>query len=344
MKRLLNCLFVMTQGAWLSQQGENIIVHLSKDENRAFPIHLFDSVLCFGQVNVTPPLMGFCAQSGVPVTFFTEYGKYLATVHGPISGNVLLRKEQYRRSDDPARAANIVRSILAAKLNNSRTVLMRFLRDHPQATATEARFRANISQLEGYISQLRSTDNIEEMRGIEGISARLYFDLFDFLIVQQKDVFTFTERNRRPPRDKVNALLSFIYTLLTNDIKSALQGVGLDPAVGFLHKDRPGRASLALDMIEELRSCWADRFVLSLINLKQVRDTGFEVTASGAILMTEETRKVVLAAWQARKQDEVVHPYTGDKIFIGQLPHIQALLLARHLRGDLQEYPPYVWK
>lgn len=344
MKRLLNSLFVTTKGAWLSQKGENIIVHLSKDEKRAFPIHIFDSVLCFGQVNVTPPLMGFCAERGVPISFFTENGKFLASVHGPVSGNVLLRKEQYRISDDPERSAHIVRSLLAAKINNSRIVLQRFLRDHPQDGAAEKKFRENISQLEGYLAQLRDKDDIEEMRGIEGISARLYFDLFEKLIVQQKEDFRFTERNRRPPRDKVNAMLSFAYTLLTNDVKSALQGVGLDQAVGFLHKDRPGRASLALDMMEEFRSWWTDRFVLSLINLKQVKASGFTITESGAVIMTEETRKTIIAEWQSRKQDELLHPYTGKKILIGQLPHLQAMLLARHIRGDMREYPPYIWR
>lgn len=344
MKRLLNSLFVMTQGAWLSQKGENIIVHLNKEESRAFPIHIFDSVLCFGQVSVTPPLMGVCAEHGVSISFFTEYGKFLASVHGPVSGNVLLRKEQYRISDSPQRSAGIVRSLLAAKISNSRVVLQRFLRDHPQDGTIEKFFRENIGQLEGYLAQLRDKDNIEEMRGIEGISARLYFDLFDKLIIQQKDDFKFTERNRRPPRDRVNAMLSFVYTLLTNDVKSALHGVGLDPAVGFLHKDRPGRASLALDMMEEFKSWWADRFVLSLINLKQVKGSGFTFSESGAVIMTEEARKTVISEWQSRKQDEVLHPYTGEKILIGQLPHLQAMLLARHIRGDMQEYPPYIWK
>lgn len=344
MKRLLNSLFVMTQGAWLSQNGENIVVHLSKDESRAFPIHIFDSILCFGHVNVTSPLMGFCAERGVPISFFTEYGKFLASVHGPVSGNVLLRREQYRISDTQKRSARIVRSIIAAKINNSRIVLQRFLRDHPQDSTIEKKFRENISQLEEYIMQLRDKDDIEEMRGIEGISARLYFDLFDDLIIQQKDDFHLSERNRRPPRDKVNAMLSFAYTLLTNDVKSALQGVGLDPAVGFLHKDRPGRASLALDMMEEFRSWWTDRFVLSLINLKQVKASEFKITESGAVIMSEELRKKVISEWQSRKQDEVIHPYTGEKILIGQLPHLQAMLLARHIRGDMQEYPPYIWR
>ncbi len=344
MKKLLNSLFVTTQGAWLSQKGEDIIVHLDKGEKRAFPIHIFDSVLCFGQVNVTPPLMGLCAEHGVSLSFFTEHGKFLATVHGPVSGNILLRKEQYRISDSPPRSAKIVKSILAAKICNSRVVLQRFLRDHPQEEIKEKFFRRNIAQLESYLADLHETDDLEGMRGIEGITARLYFDLFDELIVQQKDDFKFTERNRRPPRDRVNAMLSFVYTLLTNDVKSALNGAGLDPAAGFLHRDRPGRASLALDMIEEFRSWWADRLVLSLINLKQVKGTEFSFSETGAVLMTDEARKTVISEWQTRKKDEIVHPYTGEKILIGQLPHLQAMLLARYIRGDMQEYPPYIWK
>lgn len=344
MKRLLNSLFVTTNGAWLSQKGENIIVHLNKDESHAFPIHIFESIICFGQVSVTPPLMGLCAERGVALTFFTEHGKFLASVHGPVSGNVLLRKEQYRISDSPERSAAITRNIIAAKISNSRTVLLRFLRDHPQKEHIEKRFRSNISLLEGYLVQLKDKDDIAEMRGIEGTTARLYFDLFENLITQQKEDFCFTERNRRPPRDRVNAMLSFVYALLANDIKSALHSAGLDPAVGFLHSDRPGRASLALDIMEEFRSWLADRLVLSLINLKQVKPSGFIVTESGANLMNEETRKTIISEWQSRKQDEIVHPYTGEKICIGHLPHLQAMLLARHIRGDMHEYTPYIWR
>ena len=344
MKRLLNSLFVMTQGTWLSQKGENIIVHKTKDESKALPVHLFDSILCFGQVNITPQLMALCCRHGVAISFFTATGQFLASVNGPVSGNVLLRKEQYRISDDQARSAHIVRSLLAAKINNSRIVLQRFLRDHPQSETIYRKFRENMVQLEGYLEQLKSTPEIDTMRGIEGICAKLYFDLFDDLILHQKNEFFFKGRNRRPPTDCVNALLSFVYTILTHDIRSALEGVGLDPAVGFLHQDRPGRASLALDMVEEFRTWFADRFVLSLINLKQVNVDGFIQSESGAVIMGEDTRKTILAEWQSRKQDEVVHPYTGEKLQIGQLPHMQAMLLARHVRGDLKEYPPYIWK
>lgn len=344
MKRLLNSLFVMTQGAWLSRKGEDIVVHKSKDESKAFPVHLFDSILCFGQVNVTPPLMALCAESGVSISFFTETGRFLASVHGPVSGNVLLRKEQYRISDNRSRSAHIIRSVLAAKINNSRIVLQRFLRDHAQDDTEVTRFKENMAQLEGYLEQLKTAEDPDVMRGVEGTCAKLYFDLFDTLILQQKDAFMFTDRNRRPPTDRVNALLSFVYTILTHDIRSALEGVGLDPAVGFLHKDRPGRPSLALDIIEEFRTWLADRFVLSLINLKQVTARGFTQSESGAVLMDEDTKKTVLAQWQARKQDEVLHSYTGEKLQIGQLFHLQAMLMARHIRGDIQTYPPYIWK
>lgn len=344
MKRLLNSLFVTTRGAWLSQKGENVIVHLKKGESHAFPVHIFESILCFGPVSMTPPLMGLCAKRGVSISFFTEYGKFMASVHGPVSGNVLLRKEQYRISDSVERSAAITRSILAAKISNSRTVLQRFLRDHPQEDHIEKNFRSNIRQLEGYLVQLNDKDDTAEMRGIEGITARLYFDLFENLITQQKEDFCFTERNRRPPKDRVNAMLSFVYALLANDIKSALSGVGLDPAVGFLHSDRPGRASLALDIMEEFRSWWADRLVLSLINLKQVKPSGFTVTENGSVVLAEETRKTIIAEWHSRKQDEIIHPYTGEKMCIGHLPHIQAMLLARHIRGDMPEYIPYIWK
>ena len=321
MKKLLNSLVITTQGAWLSLNGEAIAVHLTKEEVRNFPAHIFDSVLCFGKVNVTPPLMGFCAEHGISITFFTEYGKYLATVHGPVSGNILLRKEQYRISDSTERSARVVKSILAAK-----------------------RFKENILLLEGYLAQLRDKEDLDEMRGIEGITARLYFDLFDSLIVQQKEDFRFVDRNRRPPKDRINALLSFAYMLLMNDVKSALQGVGLDPACGFLHADRPGRAGLALDMMEEFRSWWADRFVLSMINLREIKASGFTFSESGAVLMNEETRKIVIEGWRKRKLDETVHPYTGEKIKIGQLPHLQAMLLARHIRGDMREYTPFMWR
>ncbi|EHL70097.1 type I-C CRISPR-associated endonuclease Cas1c [Cloacibacillus evryensis] len=344
MKRLLNSLFVMTQGTWLSLKGENIIVHADGSEKKALPIHIFESILCFGQVNVTPPLMGCCAEHGVPISFFTEYGKFIARVQGPVHGNVLLRREQYRIADDESKSLPLVRNILLGKLANTKIVLQRFLRDHPQPEKTAACFRGAISLTESYIAQLDAAKTVDEMRGYEGTVARIYFDLFDGMILHQKDYFRFTDRNRRPPLDAVNAMLSYLYSLLAHDVTSALEGVGLDPAVGFLHKDRPGRPSLALDMMEEFRTWWADRLVLSMINMKQAKPGGFTQSESGAVLMDDAMRKAIIGEWQSRKQDEIIHPYTGEKIAIGMLPHMQAMLLARYIRGDLKEYPPFVWK
>lgn len=344
MRRMLNTLFITTQGAWLSQKGENIVVHLNKEESKAFPIHLFESILCFGQVNVTAPAMGFCAEHGVALAFFTEYGKFIARVQGPVHGNVLLRREQYRGADDEVKSLSIVRSILLGKLLNSKIVLRRFLRDHQREEDIGERFRETAALLESWIAELQHSSSINDLRGIEGIAARKYFELFNEMILQQKEDFPFAGRNRRPPTDRVNALLSYVYTLLSHDAASALEAVGLDPAVGYLHADRPGRAGLALDLMEEFRTWLADRFVLSLINKKQVNGRGFTLTASGAVEMKEETRKLVISEWQLRKQDELTHPFTGEKMAVGNLPYLQAMLLARHIRGDLQEYPPFIWR
>ena len=344
MKRLLNSLFVMTQGSWLNLKGENVVVHIDGADKKAFPIQIFESIICFGQVNVTAPLMGFCADHNVPISFFTENGRFLARVQGPVHGNVLLRREQYRIADDSERASLIVRDVLIGKLVNSKVVLQRFLRDHPLSPEKEASFKSAVEMLDGYCAQIKNCRDAEEMRGVEGSAARLYFDLFDDMIVQQKDGFCFSGRSRRPPLDPVNAMLSYAYSLLAHDASSALEGVGLDPAVGFLHKDRPGRPSLALDLMEEFRSWFADRIVLSLINLRQIKPGCFSVSESGAVLMDETARKTLLAEWQSRKQDEIVHPYTGEKMAVGLIPHMQAMLLARHIRGELREYPPFVWK
>ncbi len=344
MRRMLNTLFVTTQGAWISQKGENIIVHLNKEESKAFPIHLFESILCFGQVNVTAPAMGFCAEHGVNLAFFTEYGKFIARVQGPVHGNVLLRREQYRIADSDEKCAPLVRNILLGKLLNSKIVLQRFLRDHRQDPDSEKHIKNTCALLDSYILQIKHLSSINELRGIEGIAAKNYFDLFDLMIIQQKEDFRFIGRNRRPPTDNVNAMLSYVYTLLAHDVTSALESVGLDPAVGFLHTDRSGRPSLALDLMEEFRTWLADRFVLSLINMKQVRAKGFTLTPSGAVEMNEETRKMVIAEWQSRKQDEITHPFTGEKMQIGNLAYLQSMLLARYIRGDIKEYPPFVWR
>lgn len=344
MRRMLNTLFVMTQGAWLSLDGENIVVHLDRETKQAFPVHIFESIVCFGRVNATAPLLGFCGSRGVAVSFFSEQGRFLARVDGAVHGNVLLRRQQYRAADDMRLSAKIARSVLIAKISNSRSVLMRFLRDNKKQDKAYPQVLSAIRYLETIVSDMTENRSLDELRGCEGDAAKCYFSVFNDLILSQKEDFCFTNRNRRPPMDMVNALLSYVYSLLTHDMASALEGTGLDPAVGYLHRDRPGRPSLALDMMEEFRSWFADRLVLSLINLKQVKPGGFAVSENGSVLMDDETRKKVIAEWQSRKQDELTHPYTGEKVQIGMLPHIQARLLARHIRGDLAEYPPFVWK
>lgn len=307
------------------------------------PIHTLGGIVCFGQVGASPFLLGFCGERGVAVAFLTENGRFLARVQGPVSGNVLLRREQYRRADDEVATAAITRSFLAAKIANSRTVLLRALRDRPQSTGAYA-LRAATVTLGQHLDNLRIGLPLDSLRGLEGGAARIYFEVFDDLLTQQKADFFFRERSRRPPLDNVNALLSFLYTLLRHDCTSALEAVGLDPAVGFLHRDRPGRPSLALDLMEELRAFLADRLALSLINLQQIRGDGFIHSESGGVTMDEATRKTVLVAYQKRKQEEIVHPFLCEKTTVGLLPYLQAALLARHLRADLDGYPPFVWK
>ncbi len=343
MKKHLNTLFVTTQGAYLSKEGETVVVRVEKQIRLRVPIHTLGGIVCFGNVLCSPFLMGFCAERDVAVSFLSEHGRFLARVQGPVSGNVLLRREQFRRADDMDMSARIARSVLTGKIANSRAVLRRVLRDHPEKvdkTSVEGAAR----KLGYSLENIQSGPALDTLRGIEGESAHTYFSVFDHLIVAQKDGFSFKERNRRPPLDRVNCLLSFIYTLLMHDVRSALESVGLDSAVGFLHRDRPGRPGLALDMMEEFRPFMADRLTLSLINLNQVKKKGFTQSESGAVLMDDETRKAVLVAYQKRKQEEIYHPFIEEKVSIGLLFFIQALLLARFLRGDLDGYPPFIWK
>lgn len=341
--KLLNTLYVMAQGAWLSLDGECVVMHVDKEEKLKRPVHLFESIVCFGRVNATPPLMGFCASKGVPISFFTERGRFLARVDGPVRGNVLLRRQQYRMADDEASSLSIARNVLTAKIANSRGVLMRFARETNDEVAS-SRVRGAVDYLAVVASDIAHVKSGDVLRGKEGEAARNYFDVFDEMIVAQKESFVFSSRSRRPPMDEVNAMLSFVYSILAHDMASALEGVGLDPAVGYLHRDRPGRPGLALDLMEEFRSWLADRIVLSLINRKQVEASGFTKSENGAVEMNEETRKTLISAWQERKQDSLTHPFLGEKMQIGLVPHIQARLLARHIRGDLAEYPPFVWK
>jgi len=343
MKRLLNTLFVTTQGAYLAKDGEAVAVRFEKEVLMRIPIHTLGGIVCFGQVGFSPFLLGLCGESGVAVSFLTENGRFLARVQGPTSGNVLLRREQYRCADDSTPCARIVRSFVTAKIANCRAVLLRATRDRPEAAGSDLLRNAAV-QLARSLEALRQDLPVDGLRGIEGNAARAYFEVFDHLIVQQKEDFSFRERSRRPPLDNVNALLSFLYTLLRHDVEGALESVGLDPAVGFLHRDRPGRPGLALDLMEELRAYLADRLALSLINLQQIRPAGFIRNETGGVEMDGDTRKTVLTAYQRKKQEEILHPFLGEKTTVGLLPHLQAALLARHLRKDLDDYPPFVWK
>jgi len=343
MKRHLNTLFVTTQGAYLSKEGETVVVRAEKKTLLQIPIHTIGGIVCFGNVLCSPFLLGFCAERDVAVSFLSEQGRFLARVQGPVSGNVLLRREQYRRADDMEVSARMAKSILTGKLANSRTVLLRALRDHTSKLDAEV-LRSASRKIGQSLEHLQENPTLEVLRGIEGEAAHTYFSAFDHLIISQKENFSFRERNRRPPLDRVNCLLSFLYTMVLHDVRSALETVGLDPAVGFLHRDRPGRPSLALDMMEEFRPFLADRLVLSLINLNQVKAEGFRRMESGAVFMDDETRKTVLIAYQKRKQEEIFHPFIREKVTIGLLFFVQALLLARCLRGDLDGYPPFIWK
>ena len=340
MKKLLNILYVTTQGAYLRQEGETVVGSVNREDVQRLPIHTLSGIICFGQVSCSPPLLGLCGERGVHVSFLSEYGKFWARVTGPVSGNVLLRREQVRRADDTAAALELARNFVLGKIANSRTVLQRAQRDHGEDDAST---RA-IAMLANVMLRVRNADNIDLLRGLEGEAAIHYFGVFDGMIVSQKTAFTMQSRSRRPPLDPLNALLSFLYTILAHDCEAALEGVGLDPQIGFLHALRPGRPSLALDLMEEFRAILADRVALSLINMNQVDAKGFETTESGAVVMDKETRKTVLEAWQKKKRDTILHPFLDEKIEVGLLPHAQALLLARHLRGDLDAYPPFLLK
>ena len=343
MKKHLNTLFVTTQGAYLAKEGESVIVRVEKETRLRIPVHTLGGIVCFGNVGCSPFLMGFCAERDVAISFLSEYGRFLARVQGPVSGNVLLRREQYRKADDMTFSAQMARSVLTGKLANCRTVLQRALRDHSDKMDADQVSYAS-RQISGSLRRLQEDVPLNSLRGIEGDAAHVYFNVFDHLITSQKQNFFFQDRNRRPPLDNVNCLLSFLYTLVMHDVRSALESVGLDPAVGFLHRDRPGRPGLALDLMEEFRPFIADRLTLSLINLSQVQKKGFKKSESGAVLMDDETRKTVLVAYQKRKQDEIMHPFIEEKVTIGLLFHTQALLLARYLRSDLDGYPPFIWK
>lgn len=343
MKQLGNTLYVTRENTYLSLDGENIVILQGQQELMRVPLLNLEGVVAFGYTGASPALMGACAKRGVALSFFTQSGRFLARVSGEERGNVVLRKAQYRASDNPAASLIPAKGFLAGKLYNARWILERAARDYPLRLDV-VKLRQAAGRIQQGLAQIQETGDLDRLRGLEGEAAQVYFDAFDDLVLQQKGDFFFRGRNRRPPLDNLNALLSFSYTLLAHDCASALEGVGLDPYVGFLHRDRPGRASLALDLMEELRGVVADRFVLSLVNLRRVKPDGFVQKENGSVLMTDETRRNILKHWQERKQEPLTHPFLGEKIVWGLVPHAQALLLARYLRGDLDAYPPFFWK
>jgi CRISP-associated protein Cas1 len=339
LRKLLNTLYVTVPHAYLSKDGETVLVRVEQETLLRVPIHTLEGIVCVGLVSISPALMGFCAESRVGVSFLTEHGRFLARIQGPIHGNVLLRREQYRRADDESASAALARAYLLAKVANCRTSVLRAAREHPSATLDAA-----CLQLAQSLRLLERPASLDALRGVEGDAARTYFSVFDELILHQKDDFFFRERSRRPPLDNMNALLSFLYVMLAHDLSSALETVGLDPAVGFLHRDRPGRAGLALDLMEELRPVLTDRLAISLVNRRQVAGNGFTRSESGGVVMSDATRKEVLIAWQTKKKEEILHPFLNERIPLGLIPYAQALLLARHLRGDLDAYPSFFWR
>ncbi len=346
MRRHLNTIYVTSEGAWLRKDGANIVVEVDGEERGRAPLHMIGGVMSFSRIGASPELLAACAQSGITVSFLSPTGRFLARVEGPRTGNVLLRRTQYRVADDEVRATSIVRGIVTAKAANQRTVLRRALRDH--GDGMDADRRAELAKAERRLTDashraLRAPD-VATLRGIEGEAALAYFGVFDLMIRSGGGAFAFSHRSRRPPLDRINALLSFLYAMLAHDCRSALESVGLDPQVGFLHADRPGRAGLALDLMEELRPVLADRLALNLVNRRQLAADDFVVEGGGGVFLREAARKSVLVAWQDRKRDTLRHPFLGESVTLGLVAHLQALLLSRCLRGDLDGYPAFVWK
>jgi len=343
MKKLLNTLFITQPDAYLSLDGDNVVVLKEGSKLGRVPLHNLESIMTFGYTGASPALMGYCAKKNISLVFLTTNGKFLARVIGESRGNVTLRKTQYSISDDELLSAQIASNFIIGKVYNAKWMLERMTRDYPLRVDVEA-FKEMSSHLSDLLLEIRECENLERLRGLEGQAAYSYNKLFNDMILQQKEDFYFHSRSRRPPLDNVNAMLSFSYTLLSSDAAAAAESVGLDAYVGFLHRDRPGRASLALDLIEELRGVMADRFVLSLVNRKVLNRGDFLKKENGAVIMTDDARKKFLEAWQIKKQEKITHPYLGEKISWGLVPYAQALLLARYLRGDIDEYPPFLWK
>jgi len=343
MRHLLNTLFVLTEDSYLALDGENVVVLQGDETLGRFPLHTLAGILYFGYRGASPALMGACAKNDIGLCFLTPNGRFLARVCGETRGNVLLRKKQYAVAENEAERCLVARNMIAGKLTNARWVLERATRDHALRVDVE-KLKAASAALADSAKLAAAAEQPDVLRGIEGEAATRYFGVFDELILQSKDDFFFKTRSRRPPLDNMNAMLSFAYTILANDCAAALESVGLDPYVGFLHGERPGRSSLALDLMEELRPCFADRFVLSCVNTRVLRPEHFEKSESGAVTMTDAGRKVFLAAYQEKKREQITHPFLGEKLPWGLVPYVQALLLARSLCGDLDAYPPFLWK
>lgn len=343
MRKLLNTLFVTTETAYLSLDGENVVILQEREELARFPLHTLENIVAFSYAGASPALMGACAKRSVNLSFCTPNGRFLARTVGKANGNVLLRRTQYRIADDPIRSCQIARNMIFGKVHNARWSIERTIRDHG-LRVEEEKLRHASALLHGALPHLQQVDDKERLRGLEGEMAAVYFSSLDDMILSPKEAFFFHGRSRRPPLDRVNALLSFTYSLLTNDCAAALEAVGLDSYVGFLHSDRPGRVSLALDLMEELRACFADRFVLTLINNRMMQAAHFQERESGAVILNDEGRKKLIHAWQERKRETITHPFLKEKMPWGLVPYLQALLLARYLREDLEEYPPFLWK
>lgn len=343
MKRLLNTLYIISPQYYLSLDGENIVISDGKLEVARMPMHNIGDIVTFTYKGASPALMGACMEHNISITFLSPFGKFLGRVSGKTRGNVVLRRSQFRMADNDEKCLAISKNIITGKIFNCRWVIERIKRDHELQVDVDELKKAS-EQLKASLDNIQKAQSVDELRGYEGSAANIYFSVFHELILQQREDFEFTGRNRRPPLDRVNALLSFMYTMLTGMMTAALETVGLDPAVGFMHGDRPGRNSLALDMMEELRPALADRFVLMLINKKIVNASDFEEREDGAVVLHEDGRKRVLQEWQKRKQVELVHPYLEEKVQWGMVPYAQAMLLARMIRGDIEAYPPFMWK
>ena len=343
MRQLLNTLFVTSEDIYLSLDGENVVANRDRQELARYPLHTLAGIVSFSYAGASPALMGACAKREVSLAFCTPRGRFLARVTGEISGNVLLRRTQYRIADDPGPCCRLARNMVFGKVYNARWSLERTRRDHGLRVDGQRLADAS-AQLRQLLPQIRSETALDSLRGLEGAAATVYFGVLDQLILGEKPLFSFQGRSRRPPMDPINALLSFAYSLLANDCAAALESVGLDSYVGFLHRDRPGRVSLALDLMEELRPCMADRFVLTLVNNRVVGEGDFDRRENGAVFLNDAGRRTFLNHWQQRKRETLTHPYLREKVSWGLIPYVQALLLARHLRGDLEEYPPFLWK